>query len=134
MQSFNKLAAAFVARLALAAVPLSFAGTQDDKWPFYGHDCAGQRFSPLAAIHRQNVGLLQIAWAYRTGDGNQPEPGRAVAFQCAPLYIDDKLYLATPLGHVIAHDPLPGKALWSYDANVSRGKGYGSIANRGVSV
>jgi len=129
----NPLYAALIGACALAAV-LLFAGASDDEWPVYGHDPGGQRYSPLSAINRQNVASLQVAWTYRTGDGYQPEHGRPTAFEATPLYVDGTLYLATPLGHVLALDPLTGKPRWSYDAKVPRDKGYGDFASRGVSL
>src|SRR6266566_626744 len=103
-------------------------------WPVYGHDPGGQRFSPLTAINRKNVGTLKVAWTYRTGDAYQPKNGRPTAFEATPLYINGTLYLSTPLGRVIALDPLTGKQRWSYDPKVDRDKGYGDFANRGVSA
>jgi quinoprotein glucose dehydrogenase len=120
--------------LAAAAVLLSFAGPSIDEWPVYGHDPGGQRFSPLSAINRGNVASLQVAWTYRTGDAYQPEHGRATAFEATPLYVDSTLYLSTPLGRVIALDPLTGKQLWAFDAKIPRDKGYGDFASRGVSI
>src|SRR6266566_4197431 len=103
-------------------------------WPVYGHDPGGQRFSPLTAINRKNVGTLKVAWTYRTGDAYQPKNGRPTAFEATPLYINGTLYLSTPLGRVIALDPVTGKQRWSYDPKVERDKGYGDFANRGVSA
>jgi quinoprotein glucose dehydrogenase len=116
---------------------LAFACFSADRpngdWPTYGHDPGGQRFSPLAAIHRGNVASLRIAWTYRTGDAYQPARGRPTAFEATPLYIGGTLYLATPLGRVIALDPVTGKRRWSYDSKVPKDKGFGDFANRGVS-
>ena len=123
-----------VAGISLAGVVLSFAGASDDEWPVYGYDAGGQRFSPLAVINRSNVATLQVVWTYRTGDGYQPEHGRPTAFEATPLYVGGTLYLATPLGHVVALDPLTGGVRWSYDAKVPRDKGYGDFASRGVSL
>ncbi|HVY94174.1 MAG TPA: pyrroloquinoline quinone-dependent dehydrogenase [Bryobacteraceae bacterium] len=120
--------------LALVLIAIAFGASPDDEWPAYGRDSGGQRFSPLTEINRQNVGSLRIAWTYRTGDGYQPKNGRATAFEATPLYIDGTLYLSTPLGHVIALDPVTGKARWTYDAKVPRDEGYGDFANRGVST
>src|SRR6266550_4177338 len=103
-------------------------------WPVYGHDPGGQRFSPLTAINRKNVGTLKVAWTFRTGDAYRPKNGRPTAFEATPLYINGTLYLSTPLGRVIALDPVTGKQRWSYDAKVDRDKGYGDFANRGVSA
>jgi quinoprotein glucose dehydrogenase len=119
--------------MALVLVAAVFGGGPNDEWPAYGRDPGGQRFSPLTAINRGNVGSLKVAWTYRTGDGYQPKNGRATAFEATPLYIDGTLFLSTPLGHVVALNPVTGKARWSYDAKVPRDEGYGDFANRGVS-
>ena len=131
---FRRTGFVLLAVVALAAILLSFAGAPDGDWPAYGRDPGGQRFSPLALVNRQNVTSLQVAWIYHTGDGYQPEHGRATSFEATPLYVDGTLYLATPLGHVVALDPLTGKARWSFDAKVPRDKGYGDFASRGVSL
>lgn len=103
-------------------------------WPVYGHDAGGQRYSPLSTIHRRNVGSLKVAWMFRTGDAYTPPRGRPTAFESTPLYIDGTLYLTTPLGRVIALDPVTGKARWSYDAKVPKDKGYGDFTNRGIAA
>ncbi len=106
----------------------------DDEWPAYGRDPGGQRFSPLSAINRQNVASLKIAWTFRTGDAYQPKQSRPTAFEATPIYVDGTIFLGTPLGRVIALDPVTGKERWSYDSKVPRDKGYGDFANRGVSI
>ena len=122
---------AWVLATVLAAV--AFGGSPDDEWLAYGRDPGGQRFSPLTAINRESVGSLKVAWTYRTGDGYQPKNGRSTSFEATPLYIDGTLYLSTPLGHVLALNPVNGKVRWSRDAKVPRDEGYGDFANRGVS-
>src|SRR6185437_14667583 len=119
--------------IALALVMGALGASRDDEWPAYGRDPGGQRFSPLKQINRTNVGSLKVAWTYRTGDGYQPRKGRATSFEATPLYIDGTLYLSTPLGHILALNPVTGKVRWSYDAKVPRDGGYGDFANRGVS-
>lgn len=126
---FALAAAAFI--VMAAALP-TFVDKGD--WPFYGHDAGGQRYSPLTGINRENVGALRVAWTYRTRDAYQPERGTATEFEATPLYVDGTLYLATPLGHVIALDPVTGAPRWSFDAKVPRDMGYGDFANRGVSI
>jgi quinoprotein glucose dehydrogenase len=44
------------------------------------------------------------------------------------------LYIGTPLGRIIALDPITGKQRWSYNSKVPKDKGYGDFANRGVST
>ena len=116
-------------KLTLAILLIASALRAADDWPVYGQDPGGQRFSTLSAINRDNVKTLKVAWTYRTGDAYQPKNSRATAFEATPLYVNNTLYLATPLGRIIALDPLTGKQLWSYDAVVDRDKGYGDFAN-----
>jgi len=123
--------------LAVASLAMLSVGSEnksEGEWPYYGHDPGGQRFSPLTAINQQNVGTLQVAWTFRTGDAYQPPDSRATAFEATPLYVDGKLYIGTPLGRVIALDPVTGRQIWAYDSKVPRDKGYGDYANRGVSM
>lgn len=77
---------------------------------------------------------LQVAWTFPTGDAYQPSRGRATAFEATSIYVGGTLYLGTPLGRVFALNPITGAASWSYDSKVSRDKGYGDFANRGVST
>ena len=110
-------------------------GSQTDgDWPAYGRDAGGERFSPLDAIHRGNVASLQVAWTFRTGDAYQPPKSRPTAFEATPLHVDGTLYLSTPLGRVIALDPVTGQQRWAFDAKVPRDAGYGDFASRGVSI
>src|SRR5689334_14305029 len=94
-------------------------------WPSYGHDPGGERFSPLNAINRSNVGRLKIAWTFRTGDAYQPKESKPTAFEATPLYIEGTLYLSTPLGRAIALDPVTGRQRWAYDPKIDKDKGYG---------
>ena len=106
----------------------------DGDWPAYGRDQGGERFSPLDAINRGNVTSLQVAWTFRTGDAYQPPKSRPTAFEATPLHVDGTLYLSTPLGRVIALDPVTGRQRWAFDAKVPRDAGYGDFASRGVAI
>ena len=110
------------------------AAAQDGDWVAYGRDPGGERFSPLDAIRRDNVASLQVAWTFRTGDAYEPKNGRPTAFEATPLHVDGTLYLSTPVGRVIALDPVNGRQRWAFDAKVPRDKGYGDFASRGVST
>jgi quinoprotein glucose dehydrogenase len=127
---FFSLRATLLAALLLTSAIADSTGD----WPVYGHDPGGQRFSPLAIIHRGNVKSLKIAWIHRTGDAYKPKAGRPTAFEATPLHIGDTLYLSTPLGRILALDPLTGKPRWSYDAKIDPEMGYGDFASRGVSA
>jgi quinoprotein glucose dehydrogenase len=123
----------FAAVLLLAIASSGFQKKHDGEWPAYGGDPGGQRFSALTSINNKNVQGLQVAWTFRTGDAYQPRFGRPTAFEATPLYVDGMLYVGTPLGHIIALDPVTGRQVWSYDSSVPKDKGYGDFANRGVS-
>ncbi len=110
------------------------AGAPDGDWPAYGRDAGGERFSPLDSIRRENVASLEVAWTFRTGDAYAPKEGRPTAFEATPLHVDGTLYLSTPVGRVIALDPVTGEQRWAFDAKVPRDKGYGDFASRGVST
>jgi quinoprotein glucose dehydrogenase len=114
--------------LAVAGSPPS-----SGDWPFYGNDPGGRRFSLLTDINRSNVSRLKIAWTFRTGDAYQPKESKPTAFEATPLYIDGTLYVSTPLGRVIALDPITGIQRWAYNPQVDKDKGYGDYASRGVS-
>jgi quinoprotein glucose dehydrogenase len=105
----------------------------DGDWPAYGRDAGGERFSPLTQIRPENIGALQQAWVFRTGDAYQPSNGRPTAFEATPLHVDDTLYLSTPLGRVLALDPVTGRERWAFDGRTPRNGGYGDFASRGVS-
>jgi quinoprotein glucose dehydrogenase len=107
---------------------------QDGEWPAYGRDAGGERFSPLDGITSENVGSLHVAWTFRTGDSYEPKDGRPTAFEATPLYADGVLYLSTPLGRVIALDPVTGRQRWAFDAKSPPDMGYGDFASRGVSM
>ena len=119
---------------ALTIVGTLLHGQGDGDWPAYGRDAGGERFSPLAEIHRGNVASLQVAWTFRTGDAYKPERGRPTAFEATPLHVDGTLYVSTPVGRVIALDPATGHERWVFDAKVPRDAGYGDFASRGVSA
>jgi quinoprotein glucose dehydrogenase len=124
------LAAAVVSPLLLAAQTPPPAGD----WPSWGHDAGGQRFSPLATIDRSNVATLRVAWTFHTGDAYQPKKGRPTAFEATPIYLDGTLYLSTPLGRILALDPVTGQQRWAFDARIDKDAGYGDYASRGVST
>src|SRR5688572_21203807 len=119
---------------ALALLASVIAAQQNDEWLAYGRDPGGERYSPLDDVTRTNVASLRIAWTFRTGDAYQPPRGRPTAFEATPLYVDGTLYLSTPLGRVIALDPVTGRQRWVFDAKVPRDAGYGDFASRGVST
>ncbi len=122
---------AAVAAGALACRP---SGPNGD-WAAYGRTPLGDRHSPLTGITRENVGRLEVAWRYHTGEtGPADGGGHPIMFEATPVVAAGTMYLSTPLGRVIALDPVTGREQWVYDAAVNPGLDFGDFASRGVSV
>lgn len=124
---------AFAASLTAQAALLAAQAPAPSDWPAYGRDPGGSRFSPLTQITRENVGRLEVAWTYHTGDaGITPTKGRPPALEATPLVVEGTMYLGTPTGRVIALDPATGRERWRFDPRVDPNRGYGDFASRGV--
>src|SRR5260370_10412173 len=86
------------------------------EWAWYAGDPGGNHYSPLTEINRGNVGRLELAWEWHTGEQPIPEKGvRPGAFEATALMIDGVLYLTTPYNRVVALDADSGRQRWVYD-------------------
>jgi quinoprotein glucose dehydrogenase len=124
-------------RVVLSALMIMLAGIvhgaeSEGDWPNYGRTAGGDRHSPLRQVTRENVAQLTLAWEYKTGEAGI-ETGNPTALEATPLVIDGVMYLATPLGKVIALDPVSGKPVWTRDIPVLTKRHFGDWVNRGVS-
>src|SRR5512145_134735 len=86
--------------LAMCAASAAPPGRQSDddepQWGAYGGDPGGTRHSPLTQINRQNVGQLEIAWTYRTGElGAGFARAENLTFEATPILVRGSLYLST---------------------------------------
>ena len=63
---------------------------------------------------------LAVRWTYDTRESTEPlRPGTdRPAFEATPVYADDRLYLSTPGGLVIALDAETGKEIWRVDLKI----------------
>src|SRR5690606_18837011 len=66
-------------------------------------------------ITLDNVGRLQRAWEFRTGD----LPERRWGAETTPLKVGDSLYLCTARNQLIALDARTGKQRWRFDPKVA---------------
>ena len=106
----------------------------DGEWHAYGRTAAGQRFSPLAQITPANVGDLQVAWQFRTGDmRGRPGDPQETTDEVTPLKIGSRLYLCTPHQSVIALDATTGAQAWRYDPKNATGLALQHQTCRGLS-
>jgi quinoprotein glucose dehydrogenase len=120
LRSPSVLALSFAFAAALAA--------QQDAggdWRAYGRDQGGTRFSPLNQITPANVGRLQRAWTYHTGETERLpniSPDREPpAFEATPLIVGDTLFLVTASSRMIAIDAETGKQRWQFDPQAGEG-------------
>ena len=103
----------------VAADPDLGADMPAGEWRFYGRTPFGQRYSPLSQITPDNVGRLELAWTYRTGDIRGPEDVTETTYQVTPLKIADTLYICTPHNLAIALEADTGKEKWRFDPKVA---------------
>lgn len=114
-----------------AAVPAEFAAAPGD-WPAYAGTWAGLKWSPLNQITPGNVGKLDVAWRFHTGDLKRASDPGEFTYEMTPIKVGDLLYLCTPHDIVIALDPVTGQTRWRFDPHVSV-KGTQHMSCRGVS-
>ena len=117
----KKVCATIVVLLG-AAVAAQRGESRLVEWPYWGGDAANSRYSTIPDITPQNVGQLQRAWTWSTGEQPRPEYGtRPSSFESTPLMIDNVLYLSTPFHRVVALDAETGEQRWAYDSEASKG-------------
>ncbi|WP_264179592.1 pyrroloquinoline quinone-dependent dehydrogenase [Alloyangia pacifica] len=98
-----------------AAMPIP-VGTD---WPYYGGDGNAQRFSPLSQITPGNVGSLERAFVYHTGDLPPGDTAGKYAPETTPLKIGDSLVLCTAMNMLISIDAATGEENWRFDPEVA---------------
>lgn len=103
------------------------------EWHHYGRTLAGQRYTPLAQITPENVGQLQVAWTYRTGDVRTDQDVSETTYQVTPLKVGTLLYLCTPHHIAVALDAETGKERWRFDPQVGLDPSRQHQTCRGVS-
>ena len=68
-------------------------------------------------VSAANVGQLQVAWTYHTGElGRDARDASKLTFEATPVHFDGRLYLSTAFGRVVALDPATGRERWRFDA------------------
>jgi quinoprotein glucose dehydrogenase len=110
------------------------SGVPVGEWHAYGRSGHGQRWSPLSQITPDNVGSLQLAWQFRTGDvRGRPGDPQETTFEVTPLKIGNRLYLCTPHQSVIALDATTGAQVWRYDPQIQGELALQHLTCRGLS-
>ena len=118
---------------ALEAQVVDFVPVTEDRlrdpapgdWPNWRRTDEAWGYSPLDQITTENVGQLQLAWAWAMDDTGGQE--------AAPLVVDGVMYLPNPKGVIQALDAATGNLLWEYRPGVTlRVDGTPTTDNSGV--
>nr|HPQ97309.1 PQQ-binding-like beta-propeller repeat protein [Thiolinea sp.] len=118
MKFSKKMLSAFV--VAALAVPLAASANESvtaamsdaNNWASWGGNYAGNRYSELNQINKENAGQLQPAWTFSTGVLRGHEGG--------PLVIGDTMYVQTPFPNkVFAIDLKDQSIKWMYEPKQS---------------
>ena len=121
--------------VAIFGLAIALPRAQEIPWVANGRDPEGSRYLPASDITRDNVGRLQVAWTYRTGETESHfKTKKPAAFEAVPLVFDGVMFVGTPLGRVIALDPATGREIWVFDPRIARDVEYGDFASRGVAA
>lgn len=68
-------------------------------------DHGARRYSSLQQITRENVGQLEVAWTYRSGDG-------FANIQATPIIVDDLMIMPTAGRAIVGVDAATGRERW----------------------
>jgi quinoprotein glucose dehydrogenase len=83
-----------------------------DNWPAHG-GIDNTRYSTLSEITPANVGQLQAAWTYDSGDS-----GPRSEIEANPVVIDGMLFLTTATIKVVALNAETGVEMWRFDPDI----------------
>lgn len=102
-----------VSRVAAGETPVPANAPQD--WTSYGANGDETRFAALDQITPDNVGDLEVAWTFRTGDTPVSPGGGGAEDQGTPLQVGDDLFFCSPNNTVISIDATSGTENWRHD-------------------
>ena len=114
MKADTILAATVLCAFSAATLPAQKGSTG---WKEYLGGPDSSHYSPLKQINRNNVGKLEVAWSYETGDTG--------AYFFSPLVVDNVAYVAAKQGALVAVDAATGKELWVHSFPAAAGRGGG---------
>jgi quinoprotein glucose dehydrogenase len=112
---------------AAVAVPVAQqkAKPKFNTWRQYLGGSDSSQYSSLDQITKNNVGQLQVAWMYSTGDTR--------TYRFNPIVVDNVMYTLAKNMAVVALDAATGKEIWTHEnqgAIGDRGMNYWESADR----
>ncbi|MBS1826641.1 MAG: PQQ-binding-like beta-propeller repeat protein [Acidobacteria bacterium] len=90
-----------------AAAGADSAGKNPKNWADYGGGPDSSHFVDLKQIHKGNVGQLDVAWVYPTGDNH--------AYLFNPVVVDGVMYVLARNSSLVALDAATGKEIWIHE-------------------
>jgi len=96
-------------RMLLPVLILMAGAAPPSDWSHYGGGPDQTRYSPLTQITPANVGRLEVAWTYDTGDAF-----KGSEMECQPVVAHGVLYATSPKLRVFALDAATGRPRWSF--------------------
>src|SRR6476661_9576488 len=111
----------------LIAVPLAQQRGKPkfNTWRQYLGSSDSSQYSSLDQINKKNVGQLQVAWTYSTGDMR--------TYRFNPIVVDNVMYTLAKNMSVVALDAATGQEIWTHQnqgALRERGMKYWESADR----
>ena len=121
--------------LSLLLLSIGYTAQAQSTWHAYGGSGEGTRYMPFTDINKDNVGQLELAWTFRTGElGQDAREGHELTFEATPIIFENTLYFPTAFGEIFAVDARTGKKRWSYNPKVDRSRSFSEVTSRGVSL
>jgi quinoprotein glucose dehydrogenase len=118
-KSHVKVAQLFPAVACLLTILYAGCGQKPDPhkgWTNYGGTKDANHYSSLNIIDTTNVGQLQPAWTYHTGDADTAHHSQ---IQCNPIIVNGILYGTSPTLKLFAIDAATGAYRWTFDPSDS---------------
>jgi len=114
------MARVFFSALIALATASTVAAQNHKMWRDYGGASDSAQYSDLAQIDRSNVGKLEVAWSYPTGDNNP--------YSFNPIVVDGVMYVMAKNNSIVALDASTGAEIWTHPAEPNTT----IITNRGI--
>ncbi len=114
---------------AAAIVVVAAAQSTHTTWSDYLGAADSSHYSALTQIDRSNVGKLEVAWTYQTGDNS--------TYVFSPLVVGNMMYVLARNGSLVALDAAGGKEIWTHKFEAAANPlaaraGFPRLGNRGM--
>jgi quinoprotein glucose dehydrogenase len=115
--------------ILLFIVSCTQPGKKYNTWNNYGGSKDNLHYSSLIQIDTNNVGQLQPAWIFNTGDADSIEHSQ---IQCNPIIVDSIIYMTSPTLKLFALYAGTGQKIWEFDPDSNQSMNFVLNNSRGV--